>query len=39
MCVVISSTNLSKTFLIPKQMKQDIIIMYVGLHIKYRYSS
>jgi len=38
MRVLIFSTNLSKTFLILRRNERDMIKMYIGLHVKYRYS-
>jgi hypothetical protein len=35
MCVLIFSTNLSKTSLILKRTERDIIKMHIGLHVKH----
>ena len=35
MCILIFSTNSSKTFLILSSSERDMIKMYIGLHLKY----
>jgi hypothetical protein len=36
MCVVIFSTILSETFTILRRTEEDIMNMFIGLHVKYR---